>query len=424
MFGAALALALALQAQPSEAPWPEFLVPLDPARARVATAAEVESGLALAERFECNRCHERRGLAVPPPDKRCVGCHAAIHAGTFDAPPDVLHRWQAHIVDLTVAPSFDGAERRLRQSWVREFLLRPHDLRPNLSATMPRLALTPEQATALAQWLVPDGTPFDPDAQPMLWFASKTTGRALAEQRGCGTCHRMRGLEGGLAASAVPVELPAAALTDGMLLAPDLALTRTRFQREALVAWLRDPPAMKPGTAMPKLNLTEGEAEDLAVFLLDTPLAPPPASPVAGAPLPPRLPLLTRRVPFAEVRDHVFKKTCWHCHSEPDLALGDGGPGNTGGFGFLGRGLSFVNYETIMAGSFKVDGGGADQARQSIFKRLDNGLPKLVAHLVARQVEEAGGEVPGVRGMPLGLPSVSPEDLQLIESWIAQGRPE
>ncbi len=28
---------------------------------------------------------------------------------------------------------------------------------------------------------------------------------------------------------------------------------------------------------------------------------------------------------------------------------------------------------------------------------------------------------PAVRGMPLGLPSLSPEDLQLVESWIAQG---
>ena len=31
---------------------------------------------------------------------------------------------------------------------------------------------------------------------------------------------------------------------------------------------------------------------------------------------------------------------------------------------------------------------------------------------------------PSLRGMPLGLPSVTPEELQLVESWIAQGRPE
>jgi hypothetical protein len=29
-----------------------------------------------------------------------------------------------------------------------------------------------------------------------------------------------------------------------------------------------------------------------------------------------------------------------------------------------------------------------------------------------------------VRGMPLGLPAVGPEEIQLVESWIAQGRPQ
>jgi hypothetical protein len=28
-----------------------------------------------------------------------------------------------------------------------------------------------------------------------------------------------------------------------------------------------------------------------------------------------------------------------------------------------------------------------------------------------------------VRGMPLGLPPLEPEQIQLVESWIAQGRP-
>ena len=37
---------------------------------------------------------------------------------------------------------------------------------------------------------------------------------------------------------------------------------------------------------------------------------------------------------------------------------------------------------------------------------------------------EIAGESTGeVRGMPLGLPPMSLEDIQLVESWIAQGRP-
>jgi hypothetical protein len=28
-----------------------------------------------------------------------------------------------------------------------------------------------------------------------------------------------------------------------------------------------------------------------------------------------------------------------------------------------------------------------------------------------------------MRGMPLGYPSLTPEEIQLVESWVAQGRP-
>jgi hypothetical protein len=34
-----------------------------------------------------------------------------------------------------------------------------------------------------------------------------------------------------------------------------------------------------------------------------------------------------------------------------------------------------------------------------------------------------GAEPGRVRGMPLGLPPLSSEDIQLVETWIAQGHP-
>jgi hypothetical protein len=42
--------------------------------------------------------------------------------------------------------------------------------------------------------------------------------------------------------------------------------------------------------------------------------------------------------------------------------------------------------------------------------------------MFAREKEEAG-EQPSMRGMPLGLPALPPEDIQLVDTWIAQGRP-
>ena len=378
---------------------------------------EAPGGEALVARFECNRCHEGGGLAPVTADKACVGCHAAIHAGTFGAPADALHHWQKNIVDLVAVPSLASIGRRLERRWVRDFMLQPHDLRPQLSAMMPRFAMSEAEADAIAAWLVPEARPADDATR---WLSWPSRGRRVIEQRACGTCHTMTGAE------PLPVgvvksggkELEPAALSLGILLAPDLRHVRERFQREALVAWLRDPPAQKPGTPMPNLGLSRAEAEDVAAWLLETPLAAPPSTPV-----PARLPVLERRVGFAEVSQRVFRRLCWHCHSEPDLALGDGGPGNTGGFGFAGRKVNLRDYESITAGGLDDQG-----RRKSLFRVIEGGplagTPKLLAHVLARQLEVAGTIVPGVRGMPLGLPPIPPEDIQLLESWIAQGRPE
>ena len=156
------------------------------------------------------------------------------------------------------------------------------------------------------------------------------------------------------------------------------------------------------------------DARHLAAFLT-TPLAP-----VAMAPAP-RLPVLERKVGWDEVAARVFRKLCWHCHSQPDYALGDGGPGNSGGFGFASRGMDLSTANGVASGSFGPDG-----QRRSVFQPVSpaDPTPRLVAHLLARQVEERGGVVDGVRGMPLGLPSLPPEDIQLVETWIAQGHPK
>ena len=41
--------------------------------------------------------------------------------------------------------------------------------------------------------------------------------------------------------------------------------------------------------------------------------------------------------------------------------------------------------------------------------------------MLARHVELAGGEVPGLLGMPLGLQPMRLEEIQLVETWLAQG---
>lgn len=100
-------------------------------------------------------------------------------------------------------------------------------------------------------------------------------------------------------------------------------------------------------------------------------------------------------------------------------ALGDGGPGNSGGFGFPARHLDLSSYRRVASGLVDAQG-----ERQSLFTPSEGGAPLLVAALLARKEEEAGRPRPGLRGMPLGLPSLTLEQIQLVDTWIAQGRPQ
>jgi hypothetical protein len=179
-----------------------------------------------------------------------------------------------------------------------------------------------------------------------------------------------------------------------------------------LAAWIRWPARFKPATTMPALPRSDDEAVALASYVLLAPLAPAPTVAV-----PPMLPPLPRRVAWPEVAEAVFLRTCRHCHADASVAFGEGGPGNTGGFGFAARRLELATYAGAMSGMM------AGGERQSAFAVDDSGMPRLVHALRARQLEESGVFEDGLRGMPLGHPALTPEALQLVTSWIASGRP-
>lgn len=396
-----LLLALACGTGPSEH------VPKDTPREPAADPQQVERGRALLDRFECARCHDGDGLTPAPRERHCVRCHQAILAGDFPAPPDAIAEWRQHIAHLTEVPELRGTQ-RLRRAFVAAYLRDPHDLRPRLDTTMPRLRLADGDAEALAAALVPDAEPAlaqapgDPDR-----------GRDLLTRKGCMTCHVFTGVPE-IAIGPLDVALDATTMRRATAQAPDLRFARDRLRPAALHAWLADPPAHKPGTLMPRISLRPDEVRDLAAYIVAAPLAAP------ERPVPPaRLPPLDRPVRFAEVDAKIFHATCWHCHSDPDYARGDGGPGNNGGLGYPGRRLDLSSYAGVASGSLGPDG-----KRRSIFAPLPDGTPRVIAHLLARHAEVAGQPDPDLRGMPLGLTPVPLADIQLLDTWIAQGRPE
>jgi mono/diheme cytochrome c family protein len=351
--------------------------------------------LALLATFECNRCHD--GVGTPAKlEKHCVRCHGAIIEGSWNAPKEMMDAWRPNLISFAAVPSLEDLS-GFRREWVASFLMEPHDLRPNLRGMMPRLPIDEAQARELAAHLVKDDR-----SEPIPNFdrAVIRRGRALFESLQCGSCHAYSGV---LAPKTAPVEM-----TEAMRLAPDLRHTRERLQPSYVRTLL-----VKPRSKMPVYNLEDEEVGALAAFLLAEPL-----QPIDETPVPSRLPLLARPVSFAEVKTEIFEKACMHCHANPDKSFNDGGPGNTGGFGYKGRGLSFMSYREAQSGSIGDDG-----ERRSVFAKQGD-TPKVIAHLMARYEEVRGREVPETLGMPMGLPPLSLEQIQLLESWIAQGRPQ
>jgi cytochrome c2 len=371
-----------------------------------------ERGRRLVEKYECTRCHEGTGLAPAVYEKHCIQCHVDIWTDKFTekykAPADKLAQWKKTVGIYLNAPNLEKAGDRYTKEGIIAFLMRPKKLRRNMVSSMPRLPLTEQEAADIAAFLTQGAA--EPAADP---GGDVEKGRAVLESKACGTCHVFSGvpklaLEPNLAAAQTQDA------KDAIELAPDLRYSRERWVASRMVAWLLDPAAVKPSTKMPNFKLTPEEAKDAAAYILRTSLSPDPFKP-----MPKRLPVLERKVDFDEVDAKVLHRTCRHCHTNPEIARGDGGPGMTGGFGFIPRKLDLSSYEGVAKGLLDAQG-----QRISVFAPMKDGTPRLVAALVARQKEEAGQIDPEIRGMPLGLPALSAEEVQLVESWIAQGRPQ
>jgi cytochrome c5 len=366
-----------------------------------------EHGKQLVAKHECNRCHDGTGLSAAPLEKHCTNCHEDITIGKFRAPADKLAKWKKNVGHMREVPSLAVAGKRLARGWLVAFLQEPRDLRPHMVPTMPRLPLSASDAADIAAYLLRDA----PGAGQTSAGGDLAIGRQLYEQKSCGTCHVFTGA-GELGTQPDP-DLGSDRDRRAVRLAPDLRHARERLLPDQVVAWLLDPAGVKPGTLMPSSSLSPPDARNLAAFVLQTPLTRPPEKSI-----PRRLPVLDRKVGFEEVMERVLGKTCRHCHSDPDVSLGDGGPGNTGGFGFAPRRLNVASYSGVAAGLLDKQG-----ERASVFAKLSDGTPRLIAAMMARYAEEAGKPSSEVRGMPLGLPPIPLEDIQVVESWIAQGRP-
>lgn len=83
-------------------------------------------------------------------------------------------------------------------------------------------------------------------------------GRILAEQVGCGSCHHIPGIPSANGQVGPPLEQLARRAYLAGILPNDF---------DNLTAWIAEPQAFAPNSAMPDMGLTEEQARDIATYL-------------------------------------------------------------------------------------------------------------------------------------------------------------
>jgi len=120
------------------------------------------------------------------------------------------------------------------------------------AATVRGLRLFPLTALALAACKPP------PDQRHFLPLASAERGQAAMERVGCGSCHIIPGLGWPRGKVGPPLD----GLAEQALIAGKLP-----NEPDVLAAYIRNAPALVPGSAMPAMPVSEGEARDIAAYL-------------------------------------------------------------------------------------------------------------------------------------------------------------
>ncbi len=175
-------------------------------------------------------------------DNNCMGCHTILGEGAYYAP------------ELTKVVERRGA------AWMKVFIKDPQAMYPG-RRKMVKYDFNDgeiDDLIAFFTWIGridANGFPPKPDMVPGVAPGAAVVDAKTAHAGSpetfttlCVACHAMAGSGGNVG--------------------PALDGVGDRYDAKTLDTWLRDPPAVKPGTKMPKLPLTDAQRAALVTYLL------------------------------------------------------------------------------------------------------------------------------------------------------------
>lgn len=182
-------------------------------------------------------------------DNNCMGCHTLFGEGAYYAP------------ELTKV-----VERR-GKPWLQLFLKDPEKMFPS-ERKMVNYHFNGEQidqVIAFLEWCghvdlngFPKTPPLRGLTKPIVTSGAPAANEPAIFSTICKACHSVGGVGG--------------------VVGPALDDVKSRKTRDEMLAWIRNPQKIKPGTAMPQLPLTDAQLTNVVDFLLSLSGGPAPAT--------------------------------------------------------------------------------------------------------------------------------------------------
>ena len=163
------------------------------------------------------------------------------------------HRINGHGGDMAPDLTWEGSS--VQRSWLVEFLKNPNTLRPALIRRMPRFNLTDGEVNEITDYIltVYQSPAIDRDSMPLSGYPQGQIelGKQLFYGKyACQACHIVD------------------TKTDKGYIGPTLTKVGSRLTAAWIFQWLKNPQALRPGTAEPNRAMSDEDAQALTAFLI------------------------------------------------------------------------------------------------------------------------------------------------------------